>query len=962
MEVKGQKIAALAIALLLCAGLSAQNNSEQKDSLVRLIKAKSLELIDKGGRSYRKTIDATFFHNNTYFICDTALWNVDSKIINAWGNVRVVQEGTILTSDKMDYMIDDDLIQARGTLVQLEDKDHNTLRTHYLDYNTRDSLAYFSRGASMKDKDGQIIESSDGSYDAKLGYFQFQTNVNMFTDSVFIRSSRINYESKNSRAIFPERIDFWKDDSMLSADRGWYERLEETFFFNGSVHAMSKEQEAWCDTLYYYRAPNNILMQGKVQVQDTTRNAFALSNELFYEDSIRQVTLKREAAVAIRTEDKIKAEDGSERTKIDTIYIGADRLVYFTQRKCDIPEEVLTESKTRLEEMYSDPVMEYRRKALKAAEEAAKRAAEENATSNPLLAGRGKPGRLKGDATVIAGEEKEPAAIEEPAAPEEPSDTLSPPPLDSLAKARADSIHTADSLANIPPPDTSRIGFAVAVGNVKVFRTDIQVLCDSLRFTELDSVARFYIEPKVWNDGNRQYTADSIGVLVTAAGIDRASLMSNAFIATQETPTLFDQIRATEVMAYFDTTAALSRFDAMGGANAIFFLKEKEEFATVNKVECKMLSATFDNGELSLIHYFDSPKNDAYPLAQMKVEDREMKGFKWMPELKPQGKEDITDLTVRQTERKAYEARPKTNFKQTERYFPGYMKKVYAAIEAAKNKPRSRPAPAPVAEAAVPELPDSSALLGNPVRENATESGNSGTVVQAPSDTAVVPVDTAVVPRDTTVVLRDTTVVPNAVMESPDSLALRDSVVVRDSIPPHIPTEKEIRAQQKREEAARRRAEKKAKAEAREARYQAKVAAREARWAVADSIDAAKAAVKAQKQLERKQAHEEKVREKQRRQQETDDQKLAKYIERYRKQFERKKAREARKAEKAAARKKPEALPETEGKQTENTDGTYLEPLPEIRPGGHPEQRGVGKPTLDKQAIEPAESPDEGAE
>ena len=458
MEGKGQKIISLALALLLCTGLSAQEKTEQKDSLVRLIKAKSLELIEKFGVNYRKTIDATFFHNNTYFICDTALWNVDTRIINAWGNVRVVQEGTILTSDKMDYLIDQDLIQARGTLVQLEDKERNTLRTHYLDYNTKDSLAYFSRGASMKDKDGQIIESSDGSYDAKLGYFQFQNNVNMFTDSIFIRSSRINYESRVSRAIFPQRIDFWKDDNMLSADGGWYERMQETFFFKGDVHAMSKDQEAWCDTLYFYRIPNNVLMQGHVQVQDTTRNAFALSNELFYEDSIRQVTLRREAAVALRTEDKITAEDGTQRTKVDTIYIGGDRLVYYTVPKCDIPDYVTEASKTRLDEIFSDPVTEYRTKAKKAAEEAAKKAAEENAESNPLLAG--KPGRGgKGRAGSAS-------------APPSPSDTLAPPPLDSLAKARADSIHIADSLAALPPPDTSRVGFAMAVGGVKIFRKD----------------------------------------------------------------------------------------------------------------------------------------------------------------------------------------------------------------------------------------------------------------------------------------------------------------------------------------------------------------------------------------------------------------------------------------------------------------------------------------------------------
>jgi lipopolysaccharide export system protein LptA len=934
MEGKGQKIIALALALLVCTGVSAQKKSEQKDSLVRLIKAKSLELMEKDGTNYRKTIDATFFHNNTYFICDTALWNVDTRIINAWGNVRVVQEGTILTSDKMDYLIDQDLIQARGTLVQLEDKEHNTLRTHYLDYNTKDSLAYFSKGASMKDKDGQIIESSDGSYDAKLGYFKFQNNVNMFTDSVFIRSSRINYESKVSRAIFPNRIDFWKEDNMLSADSGWYERLEETFFFNGAVHAMSKEQEAWCDTLYYYRTPNNVLMQGHVQVQDTTRNAFALSNELFYEDSIRQVTLRREAAVALRTEDKIIGEDGRQRTKIDTIYIGGDRLVYYTVRKCDIPEGVEASAKSRLEEIFSDPVSEYRAKAKKAAEEAARKAKEENAESNPLLAGRGGKGSGgKGSGGKSPGGKEEavveppviPREVQEPAEPEEPQEPLSPADsiakaaMDSIARARADSIHIADSLAAIPPPDTSRVGFAMAVGGVKIYRKDIQVACDSMRFNELDSIARFYIDPIVWNDGNRQYTADSIGVLVTSAGIDRASLMSNAFIITQETPTLFDQIRATEVMAYFDTTAALRRFDALGGANAIFYLKEKEDYGTVNKVDSKMLSAYFQDGELQTILYFDAPKNDAYPLAQFKEEERKMKGFNWQPDLQPKGKEDITDLTVRISERKTYDARPKATFKQTDIYFPGYMKKVYAALAAAKNKPKNvvRNEEPPVIPNEVKESPDTPVIPSE---------------AKEPSDS--LSARDSVFVRDS-LAIRDTLGVK-------DSLAVKDSLGVQnDSIAPpapRVPSKYEIRRQQQ-----------KAKQAARDSVYQARMAARDARWAVADSIDAAKAAVKEQKKLEKKAAREEKARQKYLRQQEIDQRKLERYVERYRKKYERQKAKEAKAAEYT-------------DKPIYDTDGKDPGQIPEVHSSGHPEQRGIGEPALLEKTVEPASSPDEGTE
>ena len=97
----------LAAAVALTAlPLSAQKDTEQKDSLVRLMKGSSIELIEKYGVKYRKAIDATFLHNNTYLICDTALWNVDSKLINCWGNVKLMQEETELTSDKLDYFVE----------------------------------------------------------------------------------------------------------------------------------------------------------------------------------------------------------------------------------------------------------------------------------------------------------------------------------------------------------------------------------------------------------------------------------------------------------------------------------------------------------------------------------------------------------------------------------------------------------------------------------------------------------------------------------------------------------------------------------------------------------------------------------------------------------------------------------------------------------------------------------------
>lgn len=697
----GRKSKKIIIALALLSGISffLFARADEEEKYVRLVKAQSVNIItDADGKAFRKAVDATFLHNGTLLICDTAYWRVDENIINAKGNVRLSQEGTELTSEKLDYYVNDNLAQFRGGVVQLRDKENNILRTHCLDYNTADSVAVFSKGASMKDKDGQIIESLDGTYRSKAKLFTFEKDVNMFTDSVFIKTQALDYHTDSQKAVFRTYIDFWKDDNMLSASSGWYERNDEIFFFTGDVHGTTDKQETWCDSLYFYRIPNNVLMKGSIQLQDSLHNTTAVSRYLFYEDSLSTVTLRKEAAVAIVTEDELSQKD--------TLYFGADTLVYYTLRHCDIPKSELANSTARISEIMTDPVGEYRKKAAEAAAKAQAEALEKAAGTRPGL----KP-EAASKKQPKAPEDGVSATADKMAAPKDsigvaadslgvaadsvkvaldslnvavdslgvPKDSLSVP-ADS-AKIALDSLNvTADSV-NVAV-DTTKYGFAFARGNVKIFRRDIQVRCDSMHYSDLDSIARFYKDPVIWNEESRQYYSDSLAVLIKKGRVDRASLMSNAFVVTQEDSLLYDQIKSAEIMAFFDSTSALKRFDALGGATAVFFLRENDRLATVNKVESKMLSGNFVNGNIDRIYYYDSPKNDAYPVVQFPQQERYLKGFRWIPELRPTGKQDITTLSIRPSQRKMYAERPRARFKQTDIYFPGYIKSVYASIDA----------------------------------------------------------------------------------------------------------------------------------------------------------------------------------------------------------------------------------------------------------------------------------------
>lgn len=662
--------------------LSAQEKGSQVDSLVRLLSAQSMELIEKDGVDYRKvTGPARFLHNDTFLICDTALWNVRTNEIFAISNVKILQDQTVLTGDKLTYYVDRDLAEFRGSLVQLEDKDHNVLRTEFLDYNTRDSVAIFFNGGSMKDAEGQVIESRTGTYDSKAKTFTFSDNVNMFTDSVFVKTTNLVYDSARNKASFGFGTDAWSEDNMLSSNAGWYDRNREIFLFRRDVHGMSDTQEGWADSLFYYRPTGDIELLGNAQVTDTTRDMSAVAGRMLYTDSLSRLVMTREPAVI----GVVK----SETAPPDSVYFGADSIVSQSLMMFQIEDAVKSAAKSRLEDLSVDAVQNYRQKAAKEAAEAAAKAAE-NDPNRPK-------GGKKGGADKVEGDVKAPkvGAVDKGIDPNTEAAGLDSKPvgtdslttgLDSLAVGSDSLASATDSLAvqtdSIPEPlDSTKISFITAVKNVKLYKSDIQIACDSLAYNDLDSLVRMYERPIVWNESNRQYSADSLFAVLKNQSLQKASLMSNAFIAIKEDTLCYDQIRATEMLAYFDTTGALSRFDAMGDANAIFYLQEDSVYATVNKSGAKMLSAYFKNGDIDRVYYFESAKNDGYPVAQMTSEERVLKGFSWQPELRPSGRQDVTPYSIRPSERSRYAARPRASFEYTDKFYPGYMPGVMKEIE-----------------------------------------------------------------------------------------------------------------------------------------------------------------------------------------------------------------------------------------------------------------------------------------
>lgn len=950
-----RRLAYSLILLLVSFGLFAQN-TEQKDSLVRLLGCDELQQVEEYGQSYRKALGhARFEHNSTLLICDTALWNVNQNVINAFGNVQIIQNNTVLSSESLDYLIDQNLAQFRGALVQLRDKDGNTLRTTDLDYNTKDSVAVFRNGGALRDKDGQIIESDDGHYYSKLKTFSFTNNVNMYTDSIFVKTDDLDYNTGTNVATFGTGTNAWRDNNMLSSQAGFYERTLEKFTFFRNVHILTENQEAWADTLVYYRVPNNVEMFGHVELLDTTRNVAAVAGYVQYIDSLSFIKLTREPAVIAIS------EQGEKR---DTAYIGADTLILRSIPKCDVDSSEISNSASRLKEINVDPVTEYRRKAYEAAKAAAEEARKKREEEDPNAAGAsdrgasavkpggkptGKPagkatgtatgktagttagktgdnsggkaisksGKLSGDAMigdpVTKGRQGLPApwddvieyapprfqlpdtlrtspdtvrvpsdslaaktlsAVTEPVSLTEPAEVTNPQspdsltvPTDSLA-VPGDSLHVPTDSLSLAPKDSTKISFIYGIRNVKVFRNDMQVACDSLAYTDLDSLIRLYENPIVWNEIKRQYSADSITVIVKNRSIDRASLMSNAFIIVQEDTLSYDQIRGTEMMAYFDSTGALRRFDSMGGASGVFYIEENGSLATVNKFESKMLTATLKDGNIQDLNYFDAVKTDAYPVVQMKKDEKILKGFDWQPDKRPKGPEDITPYKPRESQRKVYENVPRAEFAQTDIYFPGHMNSVYKMLARQDSLKRVRNAERRRLEA---ERKAEAARIADSLR------------IVAAADSLALADSLA---RADSLALRDS-------LASRDSLARQDSLAVKDSLVVSDSLSVSKADSLANDPSAIKKAEQERKKAEREKARKDRQAAKEARWAELDARDAAKAKAKEEKALKKKRQKTLKTLKAMEKRRAKEERMLERYKASYEKQKARKAARKA---------------------------------------------------------------------
>ena len=688
--IRAAVFAAVAFATLFIPRVYAQDLPQDRDSLVRLVSAKAIQLTEINGAPFRIVHGpARFMHNNAFLLCDSAAWDVNSNVIEAMGHVKIIQNDAFLESEFATYLADDNLVQFRGTQVKLYNKKGDQLKTQFLDYNTADSIATFFNGGVLRSSKGDIVEGLEGMYDVADRLFMFNDDVNMYSDSIYIYSDAAEYHSAVEVAMFSENTTAWRGRDTLFSNNVEYAVRQKILVLKADNYIATKDQELWAGWIDYHRESGNAELYDNVQVRDQTQNAFIMGDKGVYVQSPLLLYMTDNAVAGMFSEEKAGIDSLTQEPiyRQDTLFLAGDTLKMWQVPMYQIDSAEITSALQRKELADLDPMVEIDRQnrewlaAYKRNKENEGKIIPPSRPAGQIMP-RGPISQIR-DSLQQGKDSLSPSKDTPPLSKDTLSLSKDTPQLskDSLSLSKDSLLLATDSLAVASdtlraPVDSTVVTFMNVFHKVKLYRSDMSGACDSLIYTTIDSIARFYRNPVLWSGDENQFTADSIQLSVRNNAIHKANLIENAFIISQEDSIHFHQIKSTEMVAFFRDND-IYRFDAMGGVQAMFFFREKDSSVTLmNQKECRLLTAKIKDRTIERVRYIDNVKSDLHPTYRLPIDKMRLRDFKWRADEKPQSRSDLTTRKVKPSQRGSLKKSRFPNFFHTRDFFPESYRKI----------------------------------------------------------------------------------------------------------------------------------------------------------------------------------------------------------------------------------------------------------------------------------------------
>lgn len=191
-------------------------------------------------------------------------------------------------------------------------------------------------------------------------------------------------------------------------------------------------------------------------------------------------------------------------------------------------------------------------------------------------------------------------------------------------------------------PDTDSVYRIVqAYHKVRIYREDVQAVCDSMEFSSLDSCMTMYYDPVVWN-GPQQVLGEVIRVYMNDSTVDWAHIENQALIVEKVDTGHYNQISGREIKAYFKG-GAIDKSDVIGNVMVVYYYTEEGDSIAfgMNTTEASLLTAFMKNRQVDKLLVTEQSNGVFYPITQIPPGKDKLANFVWLHKLRPMSKYDI---------------------------------------------------------------------------------------------------------------------------------------------------------------------------------------------------------------------------------------------------------------------------------------------------------------------------------
>lgn len=180
-----------------------------------------------------------------------------------------------------------------------------------------------------------------------------------------------------------------------------------------------------------------------------------------------------------------------------------------------------------------------------------------------------------------------------------------------------------------------------AYNKVRVYRRDMQAVCDSLVYNSKDSCMTMYKDPIVWNM-NQQLFGEEIRVYMKDSTIDHAHVINQAFSAEQMPDSVhFNQVSSKEMKAFF-LKGEIRETQAIDNVLIVYYPVDESDSTLIglNYTETPLMKMFLENRKMKKI-WMEKPTGVLYPMSQIPPDKYFLPQYAWFDYVRPLNKEDI---------------------------------------------------------------------------------------------------------------------------------------------------------------------------------------------------------------------------------------------------------------------------------------------------------------------------------